>query len=94
MSFSVRIGAGELEWAGSNLATVFAQPSNLVSPSFLRMLRDLVRFNRQTTLLAAPARPSAARSASSSTRAATARSCASSTCIRWRLASGRRPRRR
>ena len=24
MSFSVRIGAGELEWAGSNLATVFA----------------------------------------------------------------------
>jgi predicted NAD/FAD-binding protein len=57
MSFSVRIGAGELEWAGSNLATVFAQPRNLVSPSFLRMLRDLVRFNRQTTLLAAAGTP-------------------------------------
>lgn len=57
MSFSVRIGAGELEWAGSNLATVFAQPSNLVSPSFLRMLRDLMRFNKQTSLLAAAGTP-------------------------------------
>ncbi len=57
MSFSVRIGAGELEWAGSNLATVFAQPRNLVSPSFLRMLRDLVRFNRQASLLAVAATP-------------------------------------
>ena len=57
MSFSVRIGAGELEWAGSNLASVFAQPSNLVSPSFLRMLRDLMRFNKQTSLLAAAGTP-------------------------------------
>lgn len=57
MSFSVRIGAGELEWAGSSLATVFAQPSNLVSPSFLRMLRDLMRFNKQTSLLAAAGTP-------------------------------------
>jgi predicted NAD/FAD-binding protein len=53
MSFSVRIGDGELEWAGTNLATVFAQPGNLVSPSFLRMLRDLMRFNREATRLAA-----------------------------------------
>lgn len=53
MSFSVRIGAGELEWAGTNLATVFAQPSNLVKPRFLRMLKDLVRFNREATRLAA-----------------------------------------
>ncbi|MEO5694909.1 MAG: FAD-dependent oxidoreductase [Usitatibacter sp.] len=52
MSFSVRIGQGELEWAGTNLATVFAQPSNLVSPAFLRMLGDLVRFNREATVLA------------------------------------------
>lgn len=57
MSFSVRIGAGELEWSGSNLAGVFAQPSNLVSPGFLRMLRDLLRFNRQTSLLAAAGTP-------------------------------------
>lgn len=57
MSFSVRIGAGELEWAGTNLATVFAQPANLVSPRFLRMLRDLVRFNREATALAASGAP-------------------------------------
>lgn len=53
MSFSVRIGAGELEWAGTNLATVFAQPANLLKPRFLRMLRDLVRFNREASKLAA-----------------------------------------
>ena len=41
MSFSVRIGDGELEWAGTNLASVFAQPSNLFRPRFLRMLADL-----------------------------------------------------
>jgi predicted NAD/FAD-binding protein len=52
MSFSVRIGDGALEWAGTNLATVFAQPSNLVNPRFLRMLRDLLRFNREATRLA------------------------------------------
>jgi predicted NAD/FAD-binding protein len=57
MSFSVRIGAGELEWAGSNLATVFAQPSNLVNPAFLRMLRDLLRFNRETSHLAEAGAP-------------------------------------
>ena len=53
MSFSVRIGSGELEWAGTNLASVFAQPSNLVKPRFLRMLKDLARFNREATRLAA-----------------------------------------
>src|SRR3954462_8746324 len=52
MSFSVRIGAGEVEWAGTNLASVFAQPSNLVSPPFLRMLKDVMRFNREATALA------------------------------------------
>jgi predicted NAD/FAD-binding protein len=57
MSFSVRIGAGELEWAGTNLASVFAQPSNLVRPRFLRMLADLLRFNREATALAASPAP-------------------------------------
>src|SRR5688500_813851 len=53
MSFSVRIGQGELEWAGTTLSAVFAQRGNLVNPRFLGMLRDLVRFNRETTRLAA-----------------------------------------
>jgi predicted NAD/FAD-binding protein len=57
MSFSVRIGAGEVEWAGTNLASVFAQPANLVNPRFLRMLRDLVRFNREATRLAESGAP-------------------------------------
>jgi len=54
MSFSVKmpLGAHTLEWGGANLSTVFAQKRNLLSPGFLRMLRDIVRFNRQTTALA------------------------------------------
>ncbi|CAB3754932.1 NADH-ubiquinone oxidoreductase subunit 6 [Burkholderia sp. MSh2] len=45
MSFSVSVDGGRLEWAGSNLNTVFAQRRNLWSPSFLGMLRDILRFN-------------------------------------------------
>jgi uncharacterized protein len=45
MSFSVQLEAEGLEWAGSNLATVFAQPANLARPRFLGMLRDILRFN-------------------------------------------------
>lgn len=56
MSFSVKVpdamnGSG-LEWSGSSLASVFAQRSNLFNPKFLRMLADIVRFNRITTALA------------------------------------------
>jgi predicted NAD/FAD-binding protein len=59
MSFSVKLplskgpGARVLEWAGANLGTVFAQRRNLLSPRFYRMLRDILRFNRQATALAA-----------------------------------------
>jgi len=55
MSFSVqapRRGQRTLEWSGSSLNTVFAQRSNLLSPAFLRMLRDVVRFNRLATEIA------------------------------------------
>ncbi|MBC3862846.1 FAD-dependent oxidoreductase [Undibacterium jejuense] len=54
MSFSVKmpLGSRTLEWGGANLSTVFAQKRNLLNPGFLRMLRDIVRFNRQTTDLA------------------------------------------
>jgi len=51
MSFSVSLG-GEIEWAGTNLATVFAQPTNLLRPRFIAMLRDIVRFNRAATAAA------------------------------------------
>ena len=47
MSFSVSVDGGALEWAGTSLRTVFAQPRNLVSARFLSMLGDILRFNRQ-----------------------------------------------
>lgn len=49
MSFSVsmpRSGRSNLEWAGTNLSTVFAQRKNLLNLSFWRMLKDIFRFNR------------------------------------------------
>ena len=52
MSFSVKLTDGNhsrLEWSGSNLATVFAQPANLLKPKFWGMLRDIMRFNREAT---------------------------------------------
>ncbi len=54
MSFSVRLplDGRSLEWAGSNLDTVFAQRANLLRPRFLRMLRDILRFNAQATAMA------------------------------------------
>ena len=52
MSFSVSLGPHRFEWCGSSLATVFAQPSNAVSPRFWRMLADIVRFNREASALA------------------------------------------
>jgi len=48
MSFSVSLREPRLEWAGTSLATVFGQPSNLLRPGFWRMLGDMLRFNRET----------------------------------------------
>jgi len=47
MSFGVSIGDGRLEYAGSNLGTLMAQPRNWVSPTHYRMLADILRFNRE-----------------------------------------------
>ncbi|MGI9026331.1 MAG: NAD(P)/FAD-dependent oxidoreductase [Burkholderiaceae bacterium] len=54
MSFSVKLagrGARAIEWAGTDLNSVFIQRRNLFDPGFLRMLADLLRFNRQTMAL-------------------------------------------
>lgn len=53
MTFSARIESLNLEWAGNNLNTVFGQRRNLLRPSFIGMVRDIMRFNRETTALAA-----------------------------------------
>ena len=55
MSFSVSVpGAGgrRIEWAGTDMNSVFAQRRNLASPRFLAMLADILRFNRQASRIA------------------------------------------
>ncbi len=52
MSFSVQLPADNIEWSGSNIGTVFGQRRNLLRPRFLRMLAELLRFNRLATELA------------------------------------------
>lgn len=47
MSLAVSLDHGALEYSGSNLATLFAQKRNVVSPRFWSMLRDLRRFYRE-----------------------------------------------
>ena len=49
MSFAVSLENPDLEWAGSNLATVFGQKRNLVRRKFWSMLSDILRFNREST---------------------------------------------
>ena len=46
MGFSVSCSQSGLEYSGASLDTLFAQRRNLVSPQFLRMVWDIVRFNR------------------------------------------------
>ena len=54
MSFSVSLGGArrEIEWAGTSIASLFAQPGNLLKPRFWLMLRDIMRFNRDATAVA------------------------------------------
>ncbi|MDN3557189.1 NAD(P)/FAD-dependent oxidoreductase [Halomonas maura] len=49
MSFSVHETARDFEYNGHTLASLFAQPSNLVRPRFHGLLRDILRFNREAT---------------------------------------------
>ena len=46
MGFSVCDEVSGLEYAGNNLNTLFAQRGNLLSPSFLAMIREILRFNK------------------------------------------------
>ncbi len=48
MSFSLSDLDSGIEYAGSNVNTLFAQRRNLVSPTFLGMLKDILRFNRDS----------------------------------------------
>lgn len=47
MGFALSLDGGRLEWCGRNLRTIFTQKRNFFSPSFLWMLREILRFNKQ-----------------------------------------------
>jgi predicted NAD/FAD-binding protein len=55
MSFAVTADAGRFEWKGGGnnwgetAKGLFAQPRNLLSPSYLWMLRDILTFNAKST---------------------------------------------
>ncbi len=48
MSFSVKCERTGLEYNGTSLNRLFAQRRNLFRPSFYRMIRDILRFNRKS----------------------------------------------
>jgi len=47
MSFGVSVDGGALEYSGSDLRALFAQPLNSLRPRFWRMLKDIARFYRK-----------------------------------------------
>jgi len=51
MSFSVKCEKTGLEYNGTSLNSLFAQRRNLLRPGFYRMLRDILRFNREAPAL-------------------------------------------
>lgn len=54
MSFSVRNESTGLEYNGTSLNSLYAQRRNLLSPAFYRMVKDILRFNRESLSLLSP----------------------------------------
>lgn len=48
MTLSIK-NANGLEWAGTNLQTVFAHKKNIFNLSFLKMLKDILRFHNEAS---------------------------------------------
>lgn len=46
MSFAASIDGGRMEYGLASLSALFAQKSNIARPAFLRMVRDLMHFNK------------------------------------------------
>jgi predicted NAD/FAD-binding protein len=51
MAFSVQVPNENIEWAGHNLNSVFAQRKNLLNPKFLRMIADILKLSRDADRL-------------------------------------------
>ena len=47
MGFSLSLDGGRMEWCGESYRAIFARRRNALSPTFLWMLREILRFNRQ-----------------------------------------------
>ena len=54
MSFGASIRGGWLEYALATLDQIFTQRANLASPRFLRMLRDILHFNKHASARVRP----------------------------------------
>lgn len=52
MSFGASINGGGLEYGLAGLGALFAQPRNAANPKFLRMIRDILHFNKHGVRLA------------------------------------------
>jgi uncharacterized protein len=52
MSFGASIDGGRFEYALTSLNALFAQKKNILNPKFWRMVRDIMRFNRNALRLA------------------------------------------
>ncbi|RLJ51838.1 hypothetical protein BCF46_2063 [Litoreibacter meonggei] len=52
MSFGASIGGGKLEYGLHSIDAIFAQRRNAMDPRFLRMIRDIVRFNARAVEVA------------------------------------------
>ncbi len=49
MSFGASIDGGAMEYGLADVGTVFAQRRNMVRPAFLRMVRDILHFNKHAS---------------------------------------------
>ena len=54
MSFGVSAKGGRLEYGLASVDAVFAQRRHLMNPSFLRMIRDILTFNRRAETVVTP----------------------------------------
>jgi uncharacterized protein len=54
MSFGASLDGGRVEYGLASIDTVFAQRKNLVSPRFLGMLTDIMRFNKNAPKVVQP----------------------------------------
>jgi predicted NAD/FAD-binding protein len=54
MSFGASLQGGRIEYGLRDLSALAAQPGNLARPAFLRMIRDIFRFNARALAAATP----------------------------------------